>query len=154
MITYGFFGRCWGHCFQWTNLQLQNHASVVFHWPTCQGTRCKHESLQWKIQLHNLWGTWTSRLKSTPLDLAFRSTKHNKKQDKYYESSLWCSATANSSELLVSGVHECMERLILKFLNYRCWHPNFDVVKGMVTDYLHCVMIGVTFLAWYKELLI
>lgn len=25
-----------------------------------------------------------------------------------------------------------------------CWHPNFDVVKGMVTDYLHCVMLGVT----------
>ena len=24
------------------------------------------------------------------------------------------------------------------------WHPNFDVVKGMVTDYLHCVLLGVT----------
>ena len=24
------------------------------------------------------------------------------------------------------------------------WHPNFDVVKGMVMDYLHCVLLGVT----------
>lgn len=104
-------------------------------------TSCEDSGEEGSNPLHRVWpfnAESTTRSKATVMKAVCDAV-----QQQTSVSFVWSVIYMNGMYMTLFMLYD-YQVLGYKGFPILCWHPNFDVVKGMVTDYLHCVLLGVT----------